>query len=246
MSSQKYYAEVLDAVPFSMTVDLMKRMLPSPLAYALAGWFRLRRLVGIPTKPRYGFGPVGSSTDLPRSQMPSRPMSRWAAKLERLADLGFRPVAFAVPDLIGAKEAASALFLDEAGTTFAVLEWQRLVGANGIQEVTPVEFDSYLADKSEVMTGLTAQEHLLFADAFKIDFVDQLFLADKISLKRGYEKHLQRIKDRQPIPCSLAAARDEHDRHSQLRFEAIMKLGLIRELSDREIAYVKQQKLPEK
>lgn len=246
MSNPRYYTEDLEAVPFSMTVDLMKRMLPSPLAYSLAGWFRLRRLVGMPTKPRYGFGPVGSSTDMRRDQMPARPMSRWAAKLERLADLGFRPVAFAVPDLIGAKEAASALFLDAAGTTFAVLEWQRQVGANGIQEVTPIEFDSYLADKSEVMTGLAAQEHLLFAEAIKIDFVDQLFLADKISLKRGYEKHLQRINGRPSIPCSLAAARGEHDRHSQLRFDAIVNLGLIRKLSDREIAYVKQQKLPEK
>lgn len=245
MTNQEYYGEVLDSIPFSLSVNLMKQMLPAPLAYGIAGYFRLRHYLGIPTKPKYGFGPLGTSTVLPADQMPPRPMSRWAAKLEKLSDLGFRRIAFSVPDLIGAKESATALLLDESGSTFAVLEWMRMEGANGIEEQVPVEFDSYLMNGSEVMTGLVREEHLAIAGAFKMDFVDQLFLADDMSLKRGYESHLERIKKLQPMHFTPVNAKSEHEQHSLRRFNYLEELGILRKLTDREVAYVKQQRMPQ-
>ena len=241
MANEEYYGEVLDSIPFSLSVNLMKQMLPAPLAYGIAGYFRMRHYLGLPTKPKYGFGPLGTSTELSADQMPPRPMSRWAAKMERLSDLGFHPLAFAVPDLIGAKESAAALFLDEAGSTFVVLEWQRMQGASGIEEQTSVEFDSYLSDGSEVMTGIVAEEHLVIADAFKMDFMDQLFLADTISLRRGYEGHLERMVDRQPMHFTAVNAKGEHEKHALRRFNYLLELGILKKLSEREIAYAKQQ-----
>ncbi|MGI9471505.1 MAG: hypothetical protein ACR2NZ_08240 [Rubripirellula sp.] len=242
--SSEYYGEVLDSIPFSMTVDLMKRMLPSPLAYGIAGYFRLKYWIGLPSKPRYAFGPVSASQATEKEQMPARAMSRWAGKIERLRDLGFHECAFAVPDLIGAKESAGALLLDDQGSTFAVLEYHRMQGANGVEEQTVLEFNSYLANGSEFMTAMVAEEHLVLADAFPIDFVDQDFLADSVSIRKGYEHHLERMRQFQPMTFRSEEASVEQRKHNQKRFDALLAMGVIRKLSPREIDHVRQQKLP--
>lgn len=245
MASDEYYGEVLDSVPFKITVGMFERMMPTPMAYLLAVYFRIRHYLRLSAKPRHAFGPVGSARIVTADQMPPRPMSRWAAKLETLKDLGFQVVSFGLPDLIGAKEGASVLLLDQPGTTFACIEWQRLESGGGeVTDLATVEFDSFCTDDPEVMTALVPQEHLAMADAFSIEFVDSLYLAEDNKLSDVYADHRKRFEARQPSHFTIEQAQTAFQERNLRRFEFVQKLGLVRRLKPKEVTYVRQQRLP--
>lgn len=244
MQQKQYYTEVLDSIPFHMMVELMKRVLPAPVALGVAGFFRLKHVLGFPSKPQYAFGDVSTQSRLPKHEIPGRVLARWAGKMERLHDLGFQECAFAIPDMIGAKESAGALFIDEPGSTLATLEYHRMVGAQGIEEQTPLEFNSFLIDGSEIMTAMLAEEHLVLANAFPLDFVDQEYLPNTDSIRKVYAHHCERIRQQSErvIPRELAAS--EQLACNQRRFEAMLSKGVIRKISPREVASVREKQLP--
>ncbi|TWU04017.1 hypothetical protein [Neorhodopirellula pilleata] len=258
-----YYGECLDAVPFGSMVNFLSQQLPRPIAWTFVACWRVKSFFGGGILPNSGFGPVGSSTVLARADMPARPMSRWAARLEDLSDLGFTPLRFSVGDHIGAKESASVLLFDGDGTTFALLEWFQMPGTSGIEERNLLELNSLVADPSgvagscgagnvspyqdftEVMTAVTPRENLPLADIFAPQFVDAAFLADSIPVKRVVKQHLHRLEGRQLETVRRENALKRYDALSQGRFDWMMDRGLIRKLTPKEVEKIRQIHLPQ-
>jgi hypothetical protein len=239
----EYFVEDLGAIPFRLSVNTFKKFMPSVFAYPFAAYYRICDLIGWRSKPRYAFGTPESGTTVPPDELPARAMSRWAPILERLSDLGFRSVHFKIGDRIGARESAVALFLDGVGSTLATLEWFRIPG-NGIAEQTPLEFNSYGADDPETMTGMVAEEHMGLADMFKLDFVDSVFVSNKVRLERVYQQHQERIRGRSHYVLPLDLAAEEHTKRARRRFNWLLERRIIRQLSPAEIERVKQHRLP--
>jgi hypothetical protein len=146
-------------------------------------------------------------------------------------------------DVIGAKEAVVALFLDSAGSTFAMLQWMKMQGAK-LEEQSPLEFNSFCHADPEIMTGMVHEEHLILAGVFQLDFVDQLIVSKELGVRRVYQQHLERIQRRSPIQFSLDQATYEFNKHGQRRFEWLLQRGFLRRLSERDINRVRQCRLP--
>lgn len=232
----KYYAEEMTAIPFGLMKRMFAQFLPGPLAWGLAAYFRMRGLLGWTPKPTYGIGGVGSARDVAKNQLPSPAVAMWAPILEQLSDIGFQLLGFRIGDNIGKKQSASALLLDQTQCVFAIVEWVRVEGAD---DQCPVEFDSYFDDDPDVMTGATPEQNLALADAFDLDFVDTLFVADTIRIQRLYDRHLQRFGPRRPLCFAAETAIAEHDDRSRRRFDAMVKKKMLRELKPREIERIR-------
>jgi hypothetical protein len=167
----------------------------------------------------------------------------WAPILEQLRDLGFTPLEFRLADTIGEKQQAIALFLDRPGSTIATLEWVRMRGGEGLVEKTPLEFNSYAAEDPEIMTACVAAEDLALVDMLQLEFIDVLVLANTLRLERVYRRHLGRREGRTCYCMAAEAALEEHRTRSQRRFAWAMEQGLLRPLSSKELARVRQLKL---
>lgn len=242
--SEEYYAENIDRLPFQMTVRLFKRILPGYIAVPLAISFRVKYWLGMAPLPRYATGPVGSGEIVAFEQLPPRAVAQWAPLLEQFNDLGCEPLVYNIPATIGARESASALLLDPAGTTFATLQWMRMEG-KGIVEQSSVELNSFGPSDPEIMTGMVEEEAVMIADVLRLDFVDQKVVSKKVGLQGVYEMHQERIRGRGVSAFSADAATAEYLRRSQRRFEWVLQQGFMRRLSEREIAAIKKLRLPE-
>ncbi len=254
-SGERYYCEDLDAIPFGTMVSFLANTVPKPIAFGLMAYFRVRKWIGRSPLPGNGFGPIGSSHQLARQDMPARAMSRFAARLEQLSDLGFSPLKFAVSDLIGAKEAASVLLFNTEATTFATLEWFRMPGVGGIQERNLLELNSILATPTisqntdgtsrheilEVMTALAAVADLPLQDIVTFEDIDTVFLPDTVSPQKALANHIARLADRQLRIISDPL--NEFQRLSQRRFDAMLARGLLRELRNDEICKIRELRL---
>jgi len=235
-----YYTEEITAVPFGVLRKGLSVVLPSPVAFVIAAVFRLRGLLGMPLKPSYAVGELGSERDVSYDEMPTHAISKWAPILEELRDLGFTPLKYTMPDIIGQKEQAAAYFLDNAGSTIATLEWMRMRGAEGIEEKTPFEFNSYARDDPEVMTGSVTKEDMALADMLKLDFVDLQVLPNTLRPTEVYQRHLQRIQGRSFYEMTPEAALQENKARARRRFEWVADQGLLRPLSPAEVARVSE------
>ncbi|MCM2371791.1 hypothetical protein [Aporhodopirellula aestuarii] len=250
---RRYYAEVLDGLPFGMMVGLLRRTIPLPFAFGITLSFRIRKWLGLSPLPAYGFGGVGCGTDLSREKMPSRPMSRWAGWFEDLGDLGFTPLRFCVGDYIGAKESASTVWIDSSRNTFACLEWFRMPGASGIEERSSLEFNSIVRKKSraetspvpvtEVMTAMIRESDMALQDAFKLNYIDTVFFPDSEKLKSVYLQHHSRLANYSALVQPDEVALQTYDRLSQGRLDCIIELGLVRELTPAEIREISKNRL---
>jgi hypothetical protein len=254
-SGERYFCEDLDAIPFGRMVALLANTVPKPIAFGLMAYFRVRKWIGRSPLPAYGFGPIGSSHQLAREDMPARAMSRFAARLEQLSDLGFSPLKFSVSDHIGAKEAATVLLIDTAATTFATLEWFQMPRAGGIQERNLLELNSILATPEisqstdvnsrheirEVMTALASVEDLPLQDIVTLEDIDTVFLPDTLSPQKAMANHTTRLASRQMRIISDPIS--EYQRLSQRRFDAMLARGLLRELSHDEIDKIREFRL---
>jgi hypothetical protein len=241
--AEEYYAEEFSSMPLGPMAEIFKRFMPAYIAYSLAAYYRARNRLGIPPRATYGTGPVGSGRYVARNELSPRILSQWAPILEQLHDLGFREVYYRIADAIGAKESVAALFLDKACTTFAMLQWLRLQGAK-LEEQSPLEFNSFCIADPEIMTGMVEEEHLVLADALKLDFVDQLVVGKRTGVRKTYQLHLDRIRDRSVTWYPLEIANDEFTKRSQRRFDSVLQRGFLRRLSAAEIQSVKKCRLP--
>lgn len=254
--TETYYGEFIDSIPFGAFVNLLSHNIPRPIAWSIVAWLRLKYWCGRPTLPTAATGAIGSAIKLPQEDMPKRAMSRWAAKLEQLSDLGFQPIEFCVEVHIGAKESTSALFLDSPKTTFVSLEWFRMPGAEGIEERTTVEFNSLLqldiqkppvldSDPviAEVTTLLSRKDESALQEAFTVEGVDQEFLIDTTPLRKAYETHCRRLQAYDPRSIELTAASEAYRELETKRLEWMLFKGYLRKLTPKQIEVVKRNQL---
>ena len=238
-----YYADEITAVPFGMLKKSMSLVVPGPFAFLLAALFRIRGLMGWPLKPTYAVGGLGSEQDVSYDDLPSQAVSKWAPILEELRDLGFVPLRYCLPDIIGEKEQAAAYFLDQTGSTIATLEWMRMRGAEGIEEKVPYEFNSYARDDPEIMTGSVTKEDMVLSDLLQLEFVDLLILPDRHRPSEIYQRHLERTRGRSFYQMTPEAAVEENRIRAKRRFEWVLNQGLFRPLSPAEVARLREMSL---
>lgn len=241
--ADQYYAEEITAVPFGTMRKSLATAVPDPVAFVLAGFFRMRGLLGWPMKPTYAVGGVGSEQVVEPDALPPRAISRWAPIIEQLRDLGFSPIKYSIADVIGQKQQASILFLDEPGRTIATLEWIRMPGGEGIAEKAPLEFNSYAKDDPEIMTGFVPKEDLALAGMLTLDFVDSSLFPNHLPLADVYHRHLARIEGRLFHQMSPEEALPEHRKRSERRFNWALEQGLLRPLAPAEISRLREMDL---
>jgi hypothetical protein len=239
----RYYAEEITAVPFRTLKRCLSGLMPGPLAFAMAAFLRMRGRLNWPLKPMAAVGEIGSEKEVAREALPPEAISRWAPIVEQLGDLGFSPIRYWIADTIGEKQQVIALFLDSIGGTIATLEWNRMRGAEGIEEKTPLEFNSYADEDPEFMTGAITNEDLALADMLSLDFVDPLLLPNHLPLKEVYHRHLSRTDGKPIYLMGPEAALLEHRKRSERRFEWAMQQGLVRCLTSDEVSRVSERRL---
>lgn len=243
--AKTYYAEELTAVPFMTMAKALSNTIPAPIAYPIAACFRLRGLVRWPLKPTYGVGELGSELEVEKDALPPRALAKMAPLFETLHDLGFTPLKFAIADVIGEKEHVAALWMDQQASTLATCEWMRMRGADGVEEATPVELNSYCGDDPDLMTGWLPKEHIALSEMLRLDFVEMHCVANSTPLRVAYERHQQRSAARSDLfQMTREAALEEHQRRAQRRFDWVVDRGLLRPMSPKEVQRVKQLALP--
>jgi hypothetical protein len=243
--ARQYFAEEITAVPFEILARSLCNVAPAAFAYPLAAFFRLRGMVSWPLRPMYAVGELGSERIVDPTELPTRALSRWAPLIKQLDDLGFIPLKYAIADMIGEKEHVAAVFLDALGTTMVTLEWLRMRGADGLEEKSPFEFNSYGDEDPEIMTGAMNKEDLILADMLTLDFVDAELLSNEMSLRQVYYRHKERIRSRTFYQMTTEAALKEHETRTVRRFTWAVERGLLRSLSQREIERLRGNQLRE-
>lgn len=238
-----YFAEEITAVPFGTMRRSLATAVPEPIASLLAAFFRMRGVLGWPLKASYAVGGVGSELVVEPDILPPRAISRWAPIIEQLRDLGFTPLKYSIGDVIGEKEQASIVFLDEPGTTIATTDWIRMRGGEGIAEKTPLEFNSYAEDDPEIMTGFVPKEDLALAGMLTLDFVDSAMFPNHLPLGDVYRRHLARTESRPFYQMTHETALSEHRKRSERRFSWAVEQGLLRPLDPAEVARLQEMKL---
>lgn len=236
--TQQYFTEELTAMKYGTVVrGLTGSGAPALVSHFLAITCSVRRVCRWPFKATYGLpqptaGPGGSlaRARVEEHEVPGRARAKWAPMLEQLYDLRFEVLYYSLANAIGYRHQATVALIDRMRSTVALVEWNRLPGANGVEENVSVEFDSYGDRDPEVMTASCNPEHMGFSEAFQLDFVNMEFLSNKFGLQHAYSTHTGRIKHGSFFQMTPEAAVEEHERRTQRRFEAMIELGLLRPL----------------
>ncbi len=252
-ANARYYGEVIDAIPFGTMVRFLKKTIPLPIAIGVTLYFRVRKWLGISVIPVYGSGGPDNGEVVERQSMPPRPMSRWAAWLEQLDDLGFTVLRFSIGDHIGAKESARAILLDSDRTTFATLQWFRMPGADGIEERRLIEFNTVVNRRggrnatsvptTELMTAVVSESDLGLQDAFVLDYIDTVYLPESVGLMKAWKNHVERLANYTTRSHSEDEAIRVYDRLTQGRFDWVLDKGYLRELTPKEIRVIAKNRL---
>jgi hypothetical protein len=243
--AQQYYAEEITAVPFKVLAQSLSSVAPAVVAYPLAAFFRLRGMMNWPLQPMYATGELGSERIVERNELPARALSRLAFLFQQVDALGFVALKYAIADIIGEKEHVAAVFLDPAQMTLATLEWLRMRGANGLEEKTPYEFNSYGDQDPEIMTGAMNKEDLVLADMLTLSFVDTELQSNEVPFEQVYQRHQVRIRSRNFYQMTPEAARQEHEKRTARRFAWALEEGLMRPLRPREIERLRSKQFPQ-
>jgi hypothetical protein len=243
INAKGYYCEELTAVPFRVLSRGLAQTLPIPIAYCLAAIFRMRGMVRWYLSPSYGMGQASAARIVAAEELSLRAWSKWAPFLEQLRDLEFKVIAHRLPDVIGAREQCILLLLHSSGTIVATLEWMRVPGVPGPQEEVVLEFNSYGDRDPDILTGCTNPAHLIYADMFKLSFVDSYFMSNQLPIRTLLQAHRQRVGSRVMYCMNCESAQAEHQCRANRRFDWLLNSGLLRQLSAREIEAVRKRKL---
>ena len=243
-STGEYYAEELSALPYWPLAKCMANSIPFPLAVAIAGVIRLRGLANWPLQPSYAKGPPGSARTVDAGQVPRKTAKSWAPLMEQLTALGFRPLIYAMTDVIGAYESASTILLDTSGTTLVVLEWIRMPGAKGVDEQTPFEFQSVSKADPQISTVIVKKEFIVLADALIPDYMLAKVIGDQMPVAEAYRLHQERIRLESPLAMTPESALKEHRERSRRFFDCMLQRKIIRKLTPAEIAAVRMKRIP--
>jgi len=239
-----YYAEDFSVFPRRTMQKLFSPILPWPFDFGLACFFRARYYLGMPLGVTYAVGPWNTGRVVEFEELPSAAISKWAPYLERLRDLGYKPVTFVIPNMIGAKEHAVVFLLDSTGRTVALLEWLRMVGGSGIEEMVSLELDSYRDPASDILTGGVAKVGLPLSDEITMEGVDaEYFAIEDTAVEKLDHRHQQRIAGLDVFQMTPEIAIKESKVRSKERFEAMVKRGILRPLTPEEVVQVRACKL---
>lgn len=239
-----YYAEDFTIFPRATLQKMFSPVLPWPFDFALACFFRAQHFLGMRPGATYAVGPWSTGRVVEFEELPSAAISKWAPYLERLRDLGYKPVTFVIPNTIGAKEHAVVMLLDSTGRTVALLEWIRMVGGTGIEEMVSLELDSYRDPASDILTGGVAKVGLPLCDEVTMEGVDgEYFAIEDTSVEKIDHRHQQRIAGLEVFQMTPEVAIRESKVRSKERFGAMVKLGLLRPITPEEVVKIRACKL---
>lgn len=234
--AERFYTEEITAVPFRAMRQLLGQTLPGPVAWGVAALLRLRGKLRWPLAATHGVAFLEGETAVARAAMPPEALARWAVFEEPLRDLDFRPVRFSRVETIGATRKAYALWLDAAGRTLANLEWTATMMNGREQQRVSLEFDSYGESDPEYTTTVTVKSALAARGAIDLDFVDLVSFGNRVPVADVYAAHAARIDGKPVYAMSEARALAVHGERSTRRMRRLMEQGLLRELSESEIA----------
>lgn len=243
--STRYYTEDTKNIPFRFLVHAISPMMPKPLAWVVAGTIRLFGKFGKGLPPAYGSGFPGSERVGEPGDLPASAIARWAPILEQLKDLDFEPLKCAISDTVGVKMNCSTLLLDPPGTTIAILEWSRINAANGIEEVTPLEFNSYRDDAPDIVTGVVRKIDVPMSEMLEIDSVEMISLEDNRPLAQRYQEHRDRCQGKRVLQMTFDKALEVARERAEKRFDQLLETGIIRELKPAEIEKLRHADLTE-
>jgi hypothetical protein len=243
--NDEYYTDVIDNLPFATKVELFKRQMPLWLAFSLAAWFAFWFYLGRVPKPQYAALWKSKFVNQLREEMPARALSRWAPRIERLSDLGFCVLGWSKSEIIGAKQEAVVLLLNEQGTTLAQVLWIRMMGGHGIEEQTRVSFTSFLPDETELLTAALPDDQLMLTKVLVPDYVNGCFLTETVPIEKVYQRH----SGRSEMDGILTFSRDEalvQFEHNRVRFfQHARNAGFLRPLSPAEVEFTRGIDLPD-
>lgn len=210
-------------------------MMPKPAAWIVAALIRIAGKFGKGLPPSHGVGFPGTEKIVGPEELPAPAIARWAPALEQLRDLGFEPLKCEIAQTVGTKLNCSTTLIDELGTTTAVLEWSRMKGAKGMEEVTPLELNSYREDNPDIVTAVVRKTDIAMSEMVNIDSVDMISLENSHPIAQRYQEHLDRCQGKSVKGLTLdEALAFIHDR-AEKRFAALLETGIIRELQPKEI-----------
>jgi hypothetical protein len=188
---------------------------------------------------------VGSATQVDPSALPAPAIARWAPILEQLRDLGFQPLKCETADTVGAKLQCSTVLLDPPGETLAILEWIRMPAANGMEENTPLELNSYCDGEPDIVTGVVRKIDVAMSEMLNIDSVDLISLENNRPLAEHYATHQQRCVGKKLVRLTEENALRVVSERAQRRQQEVMDWGFLRELKPEEIERLRAVDLTE-
>lgn len=206
----------------------------------MAALLRARGSLGWYLRPSYAMGQASDARIVTAEEIPSKAWGKWAPYLEQLRDLQFNIIAHRIPDIIGAREHCILLLLHSSGTIIATLEWMRSPGAEEPQELATLELNSYGATDPDILTGCTNPENLVYADMLKLNFVDSHFISNQEPVRVLLQLHQQRVGSKDVYRMNSESAQAEHLLRAKRRFEWLLQVGLVRQLTANEVEAVKQ------
>ncbi|MEM8944088.1 MAG: hypothetical protein AAGD11_02815 [Planctomycetota bacterium] len=241
----RYYSENISKIPLPMLVQALAATMPRWIAWVLAIVVRTVDRFGKGLPPSHGVGFVGTEKVVGVDAIPAPAIARWAPLLEQLRDLGFEPIKCELAETVGTKLNCSTTLLDKLGTTTAIVEWSRMKGSAGMEEITPIELNSYRENAADIVTGIVRKIDVPMASMFEVDGVDMISLENNCPLAQRYQEHRDRCHDRQLMRLDTESAlKVVHDR-AQRRFAALLKTGFLRELTAEEITELRNADLTE-
>ncbi len=241
----QYYAEDTSAVPFRLLCVALKPMMPWPAAWLVAVLIRLGGKLGFRLPLTYGVGYPDTETEIDPQELPPGAISLWAPILEQLRDLGFQPLKCERMATVGTKLHCSTVLLNQPGNTTAILEWTRMMGAKGIEENTPLEFNSYVDDAPDVVTGVVRKVDVPMSEMLQLESVEMISLENNRPLAESYQQHRQRCEGRHVLRLSEENALQVVRDRGQQRFEALLESGILCELSSAEVDRLREMDLTE-
>lgn len=241
----RYYSEDTAKIPFKFLVHAISPMMPKPFAWITAGVIRIMGKFGKGLPPSHGTGFPDTEKVVGPEDLPAPAIARWAPLLEQLKDLGFEPLKSEIAATVGVKLSCSTTLLDAPGTTVASLVWTRMNAANGMEEITPLELNSYRDDAPDIVTGVTRKIDVPMAEMLQLDSVEMISFDDTRPLAQRYQEHQDRCQGKRVMQLNHDTALRVIRERAQQRFEGLMQQGLIRELRPEEIERLRQVDLTE-
>ena len=115
----------------------------------------------------------------------------------------------------------------------------RSPGLEEPQELATLELNSYGDSDPDILTGCTDQANLVYADMLKLSFVDSHFISNQEPLRVLLQLHQQRVGSRSMYRMNSDSAQVEHLNRAKRRFEWLLKVGLVRQLTAKEVEAVR-------